>query len=104
MNPLKKLDSFRYRKEVLERAKEAWLRDQGWECSSDYPSSLWLWSKDFPQSTVQWRWRGAEKVPHPGFSLRGVSMDVALRIEAAWLDLWVSGDHAEPEPANGEGG
>jgi len=92
-SPLKQFQRLLDRQEIIEHDKEAWLRAQGWEHSSDYPGALWLWRKTFPQSEVQWRWKDGEKVPHPGFYLNGVSTEVALRIEAAWLDVWTRGDH-----------
>lgn len=69
--------------------REGWLRQQGWKHSSSYPGALWLWSKDFPESEVQWVWRGKEKVPHAPFSINGAPTEIAISIEAAWLDVWV---------------
>lgn len=70
------------------RAKEDLLRSAGWSCSSDYPGALWLWSKSFPESAVQWVWRGKEKVPHPAFAINGATTEIALLIEAGWQDVW----------------
>lgn len=72
-----------------ELKRVAWLRQQGWKESSDYPGALWLWSKNFPESEVQWVWRGAKRIPHPAFSINGAPINIAITIEAAWLDLWV---------------
>jgi hypothetical protein len=73
-------------------ARESLLRSAGWKCSSDYPGALWLWSKSFPESEIQWIWRGQEKIPHPGFDINGATTEAALHIEASWQNLWTKGN------------
>lgn len=34
-------------------AKKEYLRSTGWECSSDHPYGLWLWSKDYDGKTYR---------------------------------------------------
>lgn len=82
----------------IEDAREALLQANGWKRSCDYPGSFWLWSKSFPESEVQWVWRGKGKVPHPGFTINGATTEIALSIEAAWQDIWVRQPHT-PEPS-----
>jgi hypothetical protein len=36
------------KREEVERDGNNFLRRQGWEYSSDYPGSFWLWSKRLP--------------------------------------------------------
>ncbi len=75
--------------EDLERAKVDLLLEAGWKRSSGLPGALWLWSKTFPESAIQWQWKGREKVPHPGFTINGATTETALHIESAWQDCWI---------------
>lgn len=77
------------RQDELNSEMEMLLHNAGWKRSSSYPGALWLWRKEFPESTVQWVWKGTEKIPHPGFSINGASTENALLIEAAWNDVWI---------------
>ncbi len=73
----------------LEREKVDLLLGAGWRRSSAFPGALSLWSKTFPESTVQWEWKGKEKAPHPGFTINGATTGTALHIEAAWQAYWI---------------
>ena len=93
-----KMHEFANRREDVSDDEKALLRASGWKHSSDYPGSLWLWSKAFPESKTQWRWQGKEKVPHPPFVVIGATTAVALTIEAAWCDLYDDNAALTPEP------
>lgn len=58
-------------------AREAWLRDRGWDYSSAYPDCYWRWSKDVKGERLTTR-QAAE----------------AVEVQVA-LDGWAGSDEAE---------
>ena len=67
-------------------AKHAYLQKNGWEYSSSYPGSYWLWRKEIPES-------GHEKIKW--FSgIYVLNLDNAIRMQRA-IDNWFSKSEEE---------
>ena len=87
----KRIESLTDREDTMYQDKKQILHDAGWTRSCDWPGALWLWSKTFPESTVQCRQYGGslERRPHPPIEVKCASLDNALRIELEWQRNWI---------------
>jgi len=74
--------------ERLEQEKRSYLRDRGWECTSQTPGCLWLWRRDFADVDA----RRAARHPStaspfvPYGVIAGATTDVALHMTRSELE------------------
>jgi len=71
-----------------EQAEQQYLRERGWEYSSNWPGSYWLWSREVPPSgVVGVTWQTGKYA---------LSTEGALRVQRA-IDAWQSEDFGEDD-------